>query len=68
MTLLINPVAPSQVQAGNRASPAVKTKGLADLSSIKPGRFTVAVWGFFCGDGRWEISKIEMTLGDNFGN
>lgn len=68
VTLLINPVAPSQVQAGNRASPAVKTKGLADLSSIKPGGFTVAVWGFFCGDGRWEISKIEMTLGDNFGN
>jgi len=36
VTLLINPVAPSQVPAGNRASPAVKTKGLADLSSVNP--------------------------------
>lgn len=68
VTLLINPVAPSHIQAGNRASLAAKTKGLADLSSVKPVGYTMAIWGFFCGDGRWEISKIEMTLGDSFGN
>lgn len=68
VTLLINPVAPSQVQTGNRVSPAVKTEGLHGVSSVKPVGFVVAVWGFFCGDGRWEIAKIEMTLGDNFGN
>lgn len=68
VTLLINPVAPSYIQAGNRTRPTVRTKGLADLGSVKPSGFAVAIWGFFCGDGKWEIPQIEITLGDSFGN
>lgn len=66
--LLINPLSPSDVQSGNRASPALKTKGLAHLDSIKPVGFMVAIWGFFCGDRRWKISKIQRTMDYSFGN
>lgn len=68
VTLLINPLSPSPVQSGNRASPALKAKGLAHLGSIKPVGFMVVIWGFFCGDGRWKISKIQKIMEYSFGN
>lgn len=68
VTLLINPLSPSHVQSGNRASPVLKAKALAHLGSIEPVGFMVAIWGFFCGDGKWKISKIQKTMECGFGN
>lgn len=44
----------------------LRPKGL--LGSIKPLGFMVDIWGFFCGDGKWKISKIQRTTDYSFGN
>lgn len=59
MTVLINPVAPSHVQAGNGASPAAQTKGLADWSSVKPMRLAVGFGDFSVEVGSGEYLKLK---------
>lgn len=54
VTLLINPLSPSDVQSGNKASPAVKTQriiGFNKTSGIHGGYLGIFLW-------RWKIENI----------